>query len=119
VRFNGVDHPTPAWSIGVIRWLNISGAGEYHAGVQLLSEQAEPVLVSDESERSPTDAARGALALPRLTATKGASLLTPKGYYRKGSQLVVQAPGSTMKVRAGSLIESGAAYERFSFEVLG
>ena len=103
------------WSVGVVRWLNIAEVGEYHAGVQILSGQAQAVSVNAEHS---TSSGRAALALPKVGADKGSTLLTPKGFYTKGSTLVVGTPANTFKIRAGALVETSDVYDRFNYEVV-
>ncbi len=103
------------WSIGVVRWLNIAEVGEYHAGVQILSGQAQAVSVNAENS---TSTGRAALALPRVGADKGSTLVTPKGFYAKGSTLLVGTSANTVKVRAGALVETSDIYDRFNYEVV-
>ena len=103
------------WSVGVVRWLNIAEVGEYHAGVQILSGQAQAVSVNAEHS---TSSGRAALALPKVGADKGSTLLTPKGFYTKGSTLLVGTPANTFKVRAGALVGTSDVYDRFNYEVV-
>ena len=104
-----------AWSVGVVRWLNIAEVGEYHAGVQIISGHAQAVSVNAEDS---TTIGRAALALPKVGADKGSTLVTPKGFYNKGSTLLVGVAGNTLKVRAGALVETSEVYDRFNYEVV-
>ena len=103
------------WSVGVVRWLNIAEVGEYHAGVQILSGKAQAVSVNAETSGA---GVRAALALPKVGADKGNTLGTPKGFYTKGSTLVVGTTANTVKVRAGALVETSDVYDRFNYEVV-
>lgn len=104
-----------SWSVGVVRWLNIADVGEYHAGVQILSGKAQAVSVNVEDSDS---AARAALALPKISADKGNTLITPKGFYAKGSTLLIDTEAKTLRVRAGALVETSDVYDRFNYEVV-
>ena len=65
-----------------------------------------------------TTSGRAALALPKVGADKGSTLLTPKGFYAKGSTLLVGTSANTIKVRAGALVETSDIYDRFNYEVV-
>ena len=114
VRFAGQEIDE-SWSVRVVRWLNIAEVGEYHAGVQILSGSAQAVNVNSENS---TVNGRAALALPKVSADKGSTLVTPKGFYRKGSILVVGTATHTVKIRAGALVETSEVYDRFNYELV-
>ena len=104
------------WSIGTVRWLSIGNGGDYHAGVQILAKSATPISVETvveggEPRMSP------ALAVPTLAVDKGGALITPSGVYRPGAPVKVVGPTGPMTLMPDSLIESTAAFDRFSYRV--
>ncbi len=119
ICFSPITDVSRDWVIGVVRWLNIADEGEYFVGVQVLSQQAQPVLARLVDVDNDGGGEFAALALPKVAAAKGATLLTPKGYHTKEKVLSLQTPGEMVRIRVGALVESTEVYDRFSYEILG
>ena len=107
------------WIIGVVRWLSIDNAGEYQAGVQILAQSAEPAAISIRDDQSALDAEpRAALAVPKLAASKTATLIVPPGFFARNVPLLVQTSSASVEIKAEALIESTNTYERISYSIL-
>ena len=106
------------WSVGTVRWLSIGNSGDYHAGVQILAKSATAVSVETMVEGG-EPRMTPALAVPTLPAEKGGALITPSGVFNPGSPVTVMGPSGRMSLVPDSLIESTAAFDRFSYRIAG
>ena len=105
------------WSIGVVRWPNVTNVGQYHTGIQLLSRSAQSVKIRPADARVDSPG-QPALALPRFGGDKSNTLLPPEGEFVKAAQFSVQADTGLVSVRASALVESADTYDRFTYELI-
>jgi len=109
------EHDARTWMIGVVRWLRISGPGEYQAGIQILARSAEPVTLTAGPGESQALHKRAGLALSRLARAPGNSIVAPSGTFARGTPMLVEAPQGALHVAGEVLIESTLAYDRFTY----
>ncbi|MFT5390345.1 MAG: hypothetical protein ACI8PT_000530 [Gammaproteobacteria bacterium] len=101
LRSDGALGSSP-WSMGVLRWLSITGDGEYRAGIEFLSHNPSHVALNPHDADGATEIALR-LSAPNDTAIV---LVIPKGLYRPGRRLVMDVGGRTSVLTLASVRES-------------
>lgn len=106
------------WSVGVVRWMNISDSDEYQAGVQVICDVATPVLAHAESvTETITRIPRPSIAVPAVNADPASTIIAPRGMFTKGALLRIVSGNRTWLIRAQALSESTFAFDRFTFSL--
>jgi len=108
----------PGWQVAALRWLQQHDDGGVEIGLQILSAQAVPVMLSPVIEGT-GPLAKDALLLPAIGAIKQAQrLLAPKGFYTPLREIRLSATDGEHRVRSGRMIEQQMGYDLFEFEWL-
>jgi|GEM_PF-3493576 len=108
-----------SWTIGVVRWVNIGSDNRQQMGIQVLDTSASPItLIVENVTDTITRIPRPALALPQLDATRGSTIISPRGIFAKGSQLRVGGDSRIALIEAHTLSESTSSFDRFNYKVM-
>ncbi len=102
------------WSISVVRWVRSTGPGDIELGAQRLAPNADAIAIL------PADTVNGefamALLLPEVKALRQAStLITHRGVFAPGRQLILDNGYRTHQIRATKLINVTGSFEQFQF----
>jgi hypothetical protein len=102
------------WSISVVRWVRSAGPGDIQFGAQRLAPSADAIAIL------PADTENGefkmALLLPEVKALRQAStLITPRGMFAPGRQLILDNGYRTHPIRATKLINVTGSFEQFQY----
>lgn len=102
------------WSISVVRWVRSAGPGDIEFGAQRLAPSADAIAIL------PADTENGgfkmALHLPEVKALRQATtLITPRGMFAPGRQLILDNGYRTHQIRATKLINVTGSFEQFKF----
>ena len=102
------------WSISVVRWVRSAGPGDIEFGAQRLAPSADAIAIL------PADTENGefkmALLLPEVKALRQHStLITPRGMFGPGRQLILDNGYRTHQIRATKLINVTGSFEQFQF----
>ncbi len=102
------------WSISVVRWVRSAGPNDIEFGAQRLAPSA------DANAILPADTENGefqmALHLPEVKALRQATtLITPRGMFAPGRQLILDNGYRTHQIRATKLINVTGSFEQFQF----
>jgi hypothetical protein len=102
------------WSISVVRWVRSAGPGDIEFGAQRLAPSADAIAIL------PADTENGefkmALLLPEVKALRQATtLITPRGMFGPGRQLILDNGYRTHQIRSTRLINVTGSFEQFQF----
>jgi cyclic-di-GMP-binding protein len=108
----------PGWQVAAIRWLQQHDDGVVEIGLQILSAQPQPVMLSPVVEGT-GPLAKDALLLPAIVAVKQTQrLLAPKGFYTPLREIRLSASDGEQWVRTGRMLEQQMGFDLFEFEWL-
>ena len=100
--------------LGVIRYIRVYRKGGMEVGVQLLPGGLGAVNCF-APEQSPEEPER-ALFMPASEEEQfTATLVTSKGFYTEGGQLLIDVGGREVRARAGRLVFDSPMFDRFEF----
>ena len=102
------------WSISVVRWVRSAGPGDIEFGAQRLAPSAEAIAILPAATGN--GEIKMALLLPEVKALRQAStLITPRGMFAPGRQLILDNGYRTYPIRATKLMNVTGSFEQFQF----
>ena len=102
------------WSSGILRWLNVAGDGAYQAGVEFLSQGAEPIELKHTQDNSES---RIGLRLS-ASRTSRMTIVVPMGTYQPNCRLFVRERERSYQLRLVSVVEALVACEVVEADLL-